>query len=734
MAGLAQLLKFLDRPDVDELILQTGKAVTARVAGQLRPVGAMPVTGEQMAAIIATGELSRIAPTGRQEHLVLDGKRLLVTLMHKGPITMLRLSRDPRPSDAIPTPVRKTPVPPPPTPPPRIMGPGSGMHREFTGTPTAPNRVAPPPPKEEAMPFPPTPSSAGNASQSTGRFDESYDESYDEPEVQPASTGAHEDSDDDVEAEWGISRPETETAPPEPEPAPLPTMAFASHSPVAIAAPMPMSFGAPASIAAPGGFMGSAVVGPGAIPILTGIPSSMSAAFAFGGAPASIAAAPAAPAAPSPFAAPMPAPTRAAEPARPPVATSAPAAEAEAELSIESLRGNQPWSGTGFKPSFEPYLLSLMQQARQQGASDLHVMAGRPVMARMIGEMRPMTDNVSPQMVESMLLQLLDPRGLLQLQDAGYADLAFDAPSAGRMRGNINRQKSGLKGCFRLVAAKPPTLEELGLPPELAKVTSYHQGLAIVSGPNGHGKTTTMAALVDLINSHKADHIITVEDPVEIIHPLKKSVISQRQVGTHTNSFYAALKGALREDPDVIVIGELRDVETVEMALSAAETGHLVIATMSTPSGAKTIDRLIDMFPPEDQSQVRATLAGALKIIVSQRLVPTADGTRQVAAAELITGSFPLWNLIRDDKLFQLPSLLQRGRSFGMIRIEDSLRALIDSQTITLEAALRVTSDPKALQATGAPITSTFKPKGVKADPSEGDKKSPLKNFFGKGS
>ncbi len=724
MAGLAQLLKFLDRPDVDELILQTGKAVTARVAGQLRPVGAMPVTGEQMAAILATGELSKVAPTGRQEPVVLDGKRLLVTLMHKGPITMLRLSRDPRPSDAIPTPVRKTPVPPPPTPPPRISAPGSGKHRDFNEAPTAPNRVPPPPPNEEATPFPPTPSSAGNVSQSAGGFDESYDEL----EILSGGTNAHEEVDEDVEAEWGISRPEPETAPPDPVPILDRPMAFPSHSPVAVSAPMPMSFGAPSSIAAPGGFMGSALAGSGSTPILTGIPSSMSAAFAFGGAPASIAA----PNAPSPFAAPAPTPTRTAAPAPPPPA--APVVGSEPEASIESLLGIQPWAGSGFKPSFEPYLLSLMQQARQQGASDLHVMAGRPVMARRIGEMRPMTDNVSPEMVESMLLRLLDPLGLRQLQDAGYADLAFDAPNAGRMRGNINRQKSGLKGCFRLVAAKPPTLEELGLPQELAKVTSYHQGLAIVSGPNGHGKTTTMAALVDLINTHKADHIITVEDPVEIVHPLKKSVISQRQVGTHTNSFYAALKGALREDPDVIVIGELRDVETVEMALSAAETGHLVIATMSTPSGAKTIDRLIDMFPPEDQSQVRATLAGALKIIVSQRLVPTADGTRQVAAAELITGSFPLWNLIRDDKLFQLPSLLQRGRSFGMIRIEDSLRALIDSQTITLEAALRVSSDPKALQATGAPITSTFKPKGVKTETPEGDKKSSIKNFFGKGS
>ena len=793
MAGLVQLLKFLERPDVDELILQTGKAVTARVAGQLRPIGAMPVTGDQMAALVATGELARVSPTGKQEPLTIDGIRLLVTLMNKGPITMLRIARDPRPSEAIPTPIRKSPVPPPPTPPPRVSGPPSGFHREFTGAPTAPNRIVAPPPAKDTTPFAPTPSSAGVVSP-TGGFDESYDDyqsstdpAEDDPELQVGAAAASADVEEDVEAEWGIARQDAETMTAEPAPLLAPPIASEAHSPVAAGVPMPMAFGAPSSIAAPGIFAGSPMAVPGAAPILTGVPASMSAALAFGGAPASIAAGPPAAPAASPFAAPaaspfaapaaspfaapasspfaapaaspfaaMPAPAPAPAPMVPapfaappaaPVTAHAPAAAAHAhapaaaptgaadpELSIESLRLQQPWSRGGFTPKFDPYLLSLMQQARQQNASDLHVMAGRPVMARTVGEMRPMTDNVASEMVESMLLPLLDPRGVKQLRELGYADLSFDAPNAGRMRGNINRQKSGLKGCFRLVAATPPTLADLGLPQELGKVTSYHQGLAIVSGPNGHGKTTTMSALVDLINSHKADHIITVEDPVEIVHPLKKSVISQRQVGTHTNSFHAALKGALREDPDVIVIGELRDVETVEMALSAAETGHLVIATMSTPSGAKTIDRLIDMFPPEDQSQVRATLAGALKIIVSQRLVPTADGTRQVAAAELITGSFPLWNLIRDDKLFQLPSLLQRGRAFGMIRIEDSLRALIDAGTITMEAALRVTSDPKALQASGAPITSTFKPKGLKPEPTAGDKKPSIKNFFGKGS
>ena len=226
---------------------------------------------------------------------------------------------------------------------------------------------------------------------------------------------------------------------------------------------------------------------------------------------------------------------------------------------------------------------------------------------------------------------------------------------------------------------------------------NYHQGLVVVSGPNGAGKTTTLAALVDLFNSERSVHIITVEDPVEVMHPIKKAIVSQREVGSHTKSFHAALKGSLREDPDVIAIGELRDRETVEKALEAAETGHLVFATMSTPSGASTIDRLIDMFPPDDQSQVRATLAGALKFVVSQRLVPRKDGNGQVVAVELLTGGMALWTLIRDDKLYQLPSLLQRGRGFGMIRIEDSLNDLLASGTISMDTAKLFADDPRAL-------------------------------------
>lgn len=368
-------------------------------------------------------------------------------------------------------------------------------------------------------------------------------------------------------------------------------------------------------------------------------------------------------------------------------------------------------------------LVGLLRQARDAQASDVHLMSERPCSVRVAGQLEPTGSAMSDRDVRRVLLELVPHHQREQLDELGYCDFAAEIQGAGRFRVNVSRQRTGLKGCFRLIADKPASLEDLNLPSELAKVTSYHQGLAIISGPSGQGKTTTMAALVDMLNASKPVHIITVEDPVEFLHPIKRAVLTQREVGAHTKSFHTALKAALREDPDVIVLGELRDRETVEMALSAAETGHLVIATMSTPSGAKTIDRLIDMFPPDDQAQVRATLAGALKIVVSQRLVPRADGQGQVAAAELITGNIPLWTLIRDNKLFQLPSLLQRGRAYGMIRIEDSLSTLLEAGTITEESAKLYADDPRSLKLPGA----------AAAAPTPAPKRGGLRNLFGKG-
>ncbi len=371
-----------------------------------------------------------------------------------------------------------------------------------------------------------------------------------------------------------------------------------------------------------------------------------------------------------------------------PVITAEPAAHHHAPAPPVQVRTQ----GTGVGA-----LAAFIAKARDAGASDVHFMSDGPPQMRLVGELKPQGAPLPDAEVRGMLEPLLGAAHRQSLEERGYADLAVDLPEAGRLRVNICRQRTGLKGCFRLLPSSPPTLTELGLPDELGRITRQHQGLVVVSGPSAQGKTATMGALVDLFNAQKAIHIITVEDPVEIVHPIKRAVMSQREVGAHTASFQRALKAALREDPDVIAIGELRDRETVEMALSASETGHLVIATMSAPSGARTIDRLIDMFPPDDQAQVRATLAGALKLVISQRLLPTADGTRRVAAVEMITGNVPLWSLIRDNKLYQLTSLLQRGRAYGMIRIEDSLRELLELGLITEQTARAYADDPRSI-------------------------------------
>ncbi len=358
-------------------------------------------------------------------------------------------------------------------------------------------------------------------------------------------------------------------------------------------------------------------------------------------------------------------------------------------------------AGVALQASSE--LRALLAAARNKPASDVHLMSGEPARFRSSGYLVPEGQALSDQEVTALVMPLLDGRNAAQLDELGYADFACDVEGAGRLRVNVSKQRTGIKGCFRLIMPEPPTLESLGLPTELRQMLDYHQGLVVISGPSGAGKTTTLAALVDLFNAERAVHIITVEDPVEIMHPKKKAIVTQREVGAHTQSFHTALKGSLREDPDVIAIGELRDRETVEKALEAAETGHLVFATMSTPSGASTIDRLIDMFPPDDQSQVRATLAGALKFVVSQRLIPRKDGKGRVAAVELLTGGMALWSLIRDDKLFQLPSLLQRGRGFGMIRIEDSLNALVATGTVTVETAKIFADDARLIGQVPAP-------------------------------
>jgi twitching motility protein PilT len=342
---------------------------------------------------------------------------------------------------------------------------------------------------------------------------------------------------------------------------------------------------------------------------------------------------------------------------------------------------------------------ALLASSREALASDLHIVAGRPLLLRLGGELLPRGAVIDQASVEAMVGPIVPDRLRATLAEHGSCDFAIDRGVHGRFRVNVSRQRTGMKGCFRLVAGGIPTLASLGLPPEIEKATHHHQGLVLVTGPTGHGKTNTLAAIVDIVNSGTTHHVITVEDPVEFLHPRKKAMISQREVGSHTQSFAAALKASLREDPDVIVVGELRDTETVRMALAASETGHLVLGTMNTPSAAKTIDRLVDLFPSGDQQQVRMTLAGGLHLVVSQRLLPAKEGGGMVAAVELLPGSIALWSLIRDNKTFQIPSLQQRGKGFGIMRLDESLYDLVQAGRVTREAALAVAEQSEDLEA-----------------------------------
>jgi twitching motility protein PilT len=376
--------------------------------------------------------------------------------------------------------------------------------------------------------------------------------------------------------------------------------------------------------------------------------------------------------------------------AAPPVVVHGPAPVADAsERASEPLSRSavvQPGNG---RPATAPSSVdAALAAAREAGASDLHVVAGRPLLLRIAGELVPLGAPVDEGSVQGMIEPLVPERVRPALAEHGSCDFALERGAQGRFRVNVSQQRTGLKACLRCIPAAVPTLASLGLPAEIEKATRHHQGLVLVTGPTGHGKTSTLAAIVDIINRETTHHVISVEDPVEYLHPRKKAMISQREVGSHTRSFAAALKASLREDPDVIVVGELRDTETVRMALAASETGHLVLGTMNTPSAAKTIDRLVDLFPPADQQQVRMTLAGGLHLIVSQRLVPAADGKSMVAAVELLPGSIALWSLIRDGKTYQIPSLQQRGRGFGIIRLDDSLLDLARAGRITAATAV----------------------------------------------
>lgn len=330
----------------------------------------------------------------------------------------------------------------------------------------------------------------------------------------------------------------------------------------------------------------------------------------------------------------------------------------------------------------------LLASVREMGASDLHLSAGEPPLIRVGGKLeRLKLKPLNAEQVRKSVLSTLDERQRGILEESGEVDYCYAIPEVGRYRANAFEQRLGLCATFRVIPNTPPTFADLRIPGRLTELLDYHQGIIVVSGPAGSGKSTTLAAIINLINETKPEHILTIEDPVEFVHPVKNSLVNQREVGGHTDSFARALRGALRQDPDVIVVGELRDADVTRMALSAAETGHLVIATMHTTSAVQTIDRLVTSFPPDEQQQVRMALSESLKYVISQQLIPRKDGKGRLAIFEVLKGTPSIGNLIRDNKTFQIPSMMQIGAHVGMQTVDMALVELYEANLVTAEMA-----------------------------------------------
>jgi twitching motility protein PilT len=343
------------------------------------------------------------------------------------------------------------------------------------------------------------------------------------------------------------------------------------------------------------------------------------------------------------------------------------------------------------------WLHSMLAHACTKGASDVHIHAGSTVKARTHGgALIDLTkDAMSAQEAEGVLIPSLVDWQKQTLAEHGEVDFSYSVAKVGRYRVNVYRGHSGLCGVYHFIPAAPQPLSALGLPDIAARLINHGNGIVLITGPSGCGKTSTMAALVNLINDEREDHILSIEDPIEYVHVSKRCVVNQRQVNRHTKSFAAALRSALREDPDVICIGELRDLETISLALSAAETGHLVLGTLHTQGAVRTINRIIGAYPPRQQPQVRTMLAESLRAVISQKLLPRSDGGGVALAYELLLMNYAAANLIRENRTFQLGQVLQTGRAAGMRAMDDSLKELLQKQMISKQTAQLHAENPK---------------------------------------
>jgi twitching motility protein PilT len=373
----------------------------------------------------------------------------------------------------------------------------------------------------------------------------------------------------------------------------------------------------------------------------------------------------------------------------------APAAPAPAEpvAAQESKATDAAYGRSALEESseFEAGLLTeLLIEVLDRGCSDLHISAGARPTLRVNGSLDQMDDRpvMTPPVIQRMLYAILTQKQREKFEEELELDFAYAVPGKARFRVNLYRQRDALGAAFRLIPYEIKALEELGIPPSIANFAMLPRGFVLVTGPTGSGKSTTLASLVDLANRNRRDHIMTVEDPIEFLHRHKSCLVNQREVGEDTWSFQNALKHVLRQDPDIILVGEMRDLETISVALTAAETGHLVFATLHTQDAAQTIDRVIDVFPPHQQQQIRVQLAGALQGVVCQTLAKTADGRGRAAATEVLVATPAVRNLIREGKTHQIYSALQAGAKHGMHTIDQHLSELVKAGRITYDVGL----------------------------------------------
>ena len=348
---------------------------------------------------------------------------------------------------------------------------------------------------------------------------------------------------------------------------------------------------------------------------------------------------------------------------------------------------------------------ALLELVLKRRASDLHIRPGGPPIIRVHGRIEPLSEQiVSPELIELMLSEIMDDDCRARLERDKDVDFAYEIPGILRVRCNAFQHHMGLAAALRVLPSRIFTLDELGLPPTLQQLTTMPRGLVIVTGPPGSGKSTTLAALLDHINRNQAKHILTIEDPIEYRHANQQSMITHREVGRHSPSFARALRSALREDPDVIMVGEMRDPETMALALTAAATGQLVFATLHTPSAAQSIDRILDSFDGERQVQVRLMLAESLKCVIAQRLMRRSDTPGRVLAIEVLMGNFAVAALIRERKTYQLPSVMQTGRREGMRTLDDSIIQLVRDGKVSPDEAQVYMTVRDSLPTTTKPV------------------------------